>query len=118
MVSLYTSLSAAEDGDADVDADGKGGEGEGRMAVDVETCRVGIRDIQFSGMMSDRIVDNKEGRGRQGKVRRRRERRGEERVEGDGDGEGEGEGEGFTVMLISFFDFFIFDSPLVLHLFI
>ena len=86
------------------------------MAVDVETCRVGIRDIQFSGMMSDRIVDNKEGRGRQGKVRRRRERRGEERVEGDG--EGEGEGEGFTVMLISFFDFFIFDSPLVLHLFI
>ena len=114
MVSLYTSLSAAEDGDADVDADGKGGEGEGRMAVDVETCRVGIRDIQFSGMMSNRIVDNKEGRGRQGKVRRRRERRGEERVEGDG----EGEGEGFTVMLISFFDFFIFDSPLVLHLFI
>ena len=47
-------------------------------------------------------------------MRRRRERRGEERVEGDG----EGEGEGFTVMLISFFDFFIFDSPLVLHLFI
>ena len=75
MVSLYTSLSAAEDGDADVDADGKGGEGEGRMAVDVETCRVGIRDIQFSGMMSDRIVDNKEGKGREGEEREGEERR-------------------------------------------
>ena len=43
VVSLYSSLSAAEEGN---------GTGEGRQPIDVETCRVGIRDIQFSGMVN------------------------------------------------------------------
>ena len=40
---MYSSLSAAEEGN---------GTGEGRQPIDVETCRVGIRDIQFSGMVN------------------------------------------------------------------
>ena len=43
---MYSSLSAAEEGN---------GTGEGRQPIDVETCRVGIRDIQFSGMINGYI---------------------------------------------------------------
>ena len=68
------------------------GTGEGRQPIDVETCRVGIRDIQFSGMVNG-YTGRREwtllGRGRE--VCRGKEEEG--RVRG-GRGEEEKYGEG------------------------
>ena len=74
---MYSSLSAAEEGN---------GSGEGRQPIDVETCRVGIRDIQFSGMINGYI-----GRREWTLLRRDREvwrgKEEEERVRGKGEEE-------------------------------
>ena len=80
---MYSSLSAAEEGN---------GTGEGRQPIDVETCRVGIRDIQFSGMING-YIGRREwtllGRGREvwrGKEEEEERKRSEERERGRREG--------------------------------